>query len=131
MLRYMLDTSVCIDALRRRPRFRARFRELGAQLSISAITLGELLHGAYRSARVAENLASVERFCARLDVLPFAERAAAQFGQIHAELARDGRVIGAYDLLIGSHARSEALILVTENRREFDRIPGLLVESWT
>jgi tRNA(fMet)-specific endonuclease VapC len=131
MLRYMLDTSVCIDALRRRPLFRARFRELGAQLSISAITLGELLHGAYRSARVAENLASVERFCARLDVLPFAERAAAQFGQIHAELARDGRVIGAYDLLIGSHARSEALILVTENRREFDRIPGLLVESWT
>lgn len=131
MLRYMLDTNICVDALRRRPGLREPFRELGTQVCISTITLAELIRGAYRSARVSENLASVERFCGRLDVLPFGERAAAHVGEITATLARLGRLAGAYDMLIGGHARSEGLILVTGNRREFERIEGLRVESWT
>jgi tRNA(fMet)-specific endonuclease VapC len=63
-------------------------------------------------------------------VLPFAEAAAAQYGQLRAELERGGQPVGAYDMLIGAHARSLGLILVTRNRREFDRISGLRVESW-
>ena len=127
----MLDTNICVQVIRDRPPdLRQRFKDAADQLCISAITLAELLHGAEKSARVAQNLAAVEQFAARLEVLPFAEAAAAQFGQLRAELERDGRPAGAYDMLIGAHARSLGLILVTNNRREFDRMSGLRVESW-
>ena len=131
MLRYMLDTSICVNVMRRcRPELRERFNSLADQLCISAVTLAELLYGAEKSSRVTENLAAVERFRARLEVLPFAERAAAHFGQIRAELVRAGLPAGGYDMMIGGHARSEGLVLVTNNRREFERMSGLRVESW-
>jgi|RhiMethySRZTD1v2_1073278.scaffolds.fasta_scaffold3736640_1 tRNA(fMet)-specific endonuclease VapC len=133
MLRYMLDTSVCVDVIRdeRPTSIRQRFYDLVGQLAVSSITLGELLYGAYRSSQVSKNLKLTEEFCARLEILAFGERAAGHFGEIRAELARTGRLVGAYDMMIGGHARSESLILVTGNRREFDRIDGLRVESWT
>ena len=133
MLRYMLDTSVCVDVIRdeRPTSIRQHFYDLVGQLAVSSITLGELLYGAYRSSQVSKNLKLAEEFCARLEILAFGERAAGHFGEIRAELARTGRLVGAYDLMIGGHARSESLILVTGNRREFDRIDGLRVESWT
>ena len=133
MLRYMLDTSVCVDVIRdeRPTSIRQRFYDLVGQLAVSSITLGELLYGAYRSSQVSKNLKLAEEFCARLEILAFGERAAGHFGEIRAELARTGRLVGAYDMMIGGHARSESLILVTGNRREFDRIHGLRVESWT
>ncbi|MFO1048599.1 MAG: type II toxin-antitoxin system VapC family toxin [Geminicoccaceae bacterium] len=128
----MLDTDICIHVIRDRPPnpLRQRFNEAADQLCISAITLAELLHGTEKSARPAHNLRVVEEFAARLEVLPFAQAAAAQYGQLRAELERAGQPIGAYDMLIGAHARSLGLILVTRNRREFDRISGLRVESW-
>jgi tRNA(fMet)-specific endonuclease VapC len=130
-LRWMLDTNVCIHVIRDRPPdLRQRFNEAADQLCISAITLAELVHGAEKSARPAQNLAAVGQFAARLEVLPFAEAAAAQYGQLRAELERGGQPVGAYDMLIGAHARSLGLVLVTSNRREFDRISGLRVESW-
>ena len=87
----MLDTNICVQVIRDRPPdLRQRFKDAADQLCISAITLAELMHGAEKSARVAENLAAVEHFAARLEVLPFAEAAAAQFGQLRAELERDG-----------------------------------------
>lgn len=132
MLRYMLDTNICIYVIKNRPpKLRERFNQLADQLCVSAVTLGELLFGAEKSARVADNTAAVERFCARLEVLPFADRAAAHFGQIRADLERAGMPAGAYDMMIGGHARSEGLTLVTNNRREFQRMSGLRVESWT
>ncbi len=73
---------------------------------------------------------AIERFTARLAVLPFAEKAASHYGQIRAELRRLGQPIGPFDMLIGAHARSEGLILVTNNLREFERIEGLRVENW-
>ena len=63
-------------------------------------------------------------------MLPFSAQAAAHYGQIRAELERTGRPAGAHDMLIGAHARSGAMTLVTNNRREFDRMPGLSVENW-
>jgi tRNA(fMet)-specific endonuclease VapC len=62
--------------------------------------------------------------------MPFSAKAAAHFGQVRAELARLGTPCGAYDVLIGAHARSEGLVLVTNNVREFRRIPGLRVDNW-
>jgi tRNA(fMet)-specific endonuclease VapC len=77
-----------------------------------------------------ENRRAVDGFTARLDVLPFTAEAAHHYGQIRAELERMGRPIGAHDMLIGAHARSAALIIVTNNFSEFERIHGLRVENW-
>ena len=131
MLEYMLDTNICIYVIKNRPAaLRERFDQLAEALCISVITLGELLYGVEKSARRTENLQAVEQFTARLEVVPFSPRAAAHFGQIRAELAKLGPLCGAYDMLIGGHARSEGLMLVTNNVREFQRIPGLLVVNW-
>ena len=131
MLEYMLDTNVCMYVIKNRPAaLRERFDQLAEALCISVITLGELLYGVEKSARRTENLQAVEQFTARLEVVPFSPRAAAHFGRIRTELAKLGTLCGAYDMLIGAHARSEGLRLVTNNVREFQRIPGLLAVNW-
>src|SRR3954453_10049699 len=131
MRRYMLDTNICIYVLQDRPPgLRERFDELVDELSISVITLGEMFYGAENSARRSENLRTIEQFAGRLDILPFTADAAAHYGQIRAALRRAGRPAGVHDMLIGGHARSEGLILVTNNVREFARMPGLQVENW-
>lgn len=131
MLQYMLDTNICIYVIKNYPpKLRERFNRFAEQLCISTITLGELAYGAEKSARQAENLRAVEEFVALLDVLPFTAKAANQFGQLRSELERAGRPVGAYDMLIAAHARSEGLVVVTNNLREFRRIPGLRTENW-
>ena len=131
MLRYMLDTNICIYVILNRPSgLRERFNELSEQLCISTITLAELHFGVEKSARVTQNRNIVEEFVARLEIQPFSVDAAAHYGQIRAALERAGQPVGLHDMLIGAHARSEGLTLVTNNRREFDRIPGLAVENW-
>lgn len=131
MLRNMLDTNLCIRLLRDRPQgLRPRFNAEADSLCISTITLAELLHGAARSARPAENRRAVEGLAARLAVLAFDEDAAAHAGEIHAELGRRGQVIGPYDILIAGHARSRGLVVVTANLGEFQRVDGLRAEDW-
>ena len=131
MLRYMLDTNICIYVIKNRPAgLRERFNRLADQLCISAVTLAEIIYGAEKSARQIENIKVVEQFAARLDVLPFGERAATHYGQIRADLERAGRPIGLHDMMIGGHARSEGLTLVSNNVREFQHIEGLRVDNW-
>jgi tRNA(fMet)-specific endonuclease VapC len=131
MLAFMLDTNVCIHVMRTYPpEVREKFNALAEQLCISSITLGELCYGAEKSGRRAENLTAIEHFTARLEVLPFGNRAAAHYGQLRAELERAGTPCGAHDIQIGGHARSEGLVVVTDNLREFLRMPGLRVENW-
>jgi tRNA(fMet)-specific endonuclease VapC len=131
MLAFMLDTNICIHVMKTYPpEIRDRFNALAEQLCISTITLGELRYGAEKSARRAENLTAIEHFAARLEVLPFGEKAAAHYGQLRAELERAGTPCGPHDTQIGGHARSEGLIVVTNNTREFVRMPGLRVENW-
>jgi len=131
MLRYMLDTNICIYVIKNRPEgLRERFNRLSDQLCISAVTLAEIIYGAEKSARPIENLAVVDQFAARLDVLPFGERAATHYGQIRADLERAGHPVGLHDMMIGGHARSEGLILVSNDLREFQRIEGLRVDNW-
>jgi tRNA(fMet)-specific endonuclease VapC len=131
MLRHMLDTNLCIRLLRDRPAsLRPRFNAEADTLCISAITLTELLHGAAKSAKPVENRREVEGFAARLAVLPFDEAAAAHAGEIRAALERQGTPIGAYDVPIAGHARSQGLVIVTGNLGEFRRIEGLRAEDW-
>lgn len=131
MLRYMLDTNLCIRVLRDRPAgVRERFNAEAAALCISTVTLAELFYGAERSAKPVENRQQVEAFAARLVVLAFDSEAAAHFGDIRADLARRGEVIGPYDLMIAGHARSRGLIVVTGNLGEFNRVSGLRAEDW-
>ena len=131
MLQYMLDTNICIYVMKNYPaKLRERFNRLAEQLSMSSITLGELYYGAEKSARRLENLQAIEHFSARLEVLSFPAKAAAHYGQIRAELERRGKPVGAHDMLIGAHARAEGLIVVTNNAREFRRLPGVRVENW-
>jgi tRNA(fMet)-specific endonuclease VapC len=131
MLRYMLDTNLCIQVLRDRPKtLRERFNAEADALCISTITLAELLHGAEKSARPVENRSEVERFAARLETLSFDPAAAAHSAEIRAALERRGLPIGGYDLLIAGHARSRGLSVVTGNLKEFTRVDGLRAEDW-
>jgi len=131
MLRYMLDTSLCIRVIRDRPAgLRPRFNAEASALCISDVVLFELLYGAEKSARPAENRQVVERFAARLSVLPFDSEAAAHAAEIRTNLEHRGVVIGAYDLMIAGHARSRGLVVVTGNLKEFGRVEGLRSEDW-
>jgi len=132
MLRYMLDTNICIFTIKNKPQqVRDAFNRHHGQLCISSVSLMELIYGAEKSVNPERNLVVVEGFAARLEVLSYDELAASHTGQLRAELARNGTAIGPYDQLIAGHARSRGLITVTNNRREFDRVPGLRVEDWT
>lgn len=131
MLRYMLDTNICIYTLKARPAgVRAQFKQHYRKMAISTVVLGELLYGAERSQNSERALADVEGLAARLIVLDFDPPAAAHAAQIRAELANKGTPIGPYDALIAGHARSQGLILVSNNLREFERVEGLRLENW-
>lgn len=131
MLKYLLDTNIVIYVIKRRPiEVLETFNRHAGHLCISAITLSELLHGAEKSTQVERNLRQVEDFISRLEVLPYGLKAAAHYGEIRADLERSGTPIGVNDLHIAGHARSEGLILVTNNQKEFDRVKALRVENW-
>ncbi len=99
-------------------------------MTISAVTLAELVHAAEKSQFQAKNISTVEDFCSRLRVLPYGDAAAYHYGSIRAALELAGQSIGVNDLHIAAHARSQGLILVSNNLREFERVPGLLFENW-
>jgi len=131
MLRFMLDTNLCIRVLRDRPpSLRVRFNDSAGALCLSTIVLTELLHGAACSARPVENRRQVERFANRLEVLSFDAPAASHAADIMAVLRGRGQMIGAYDTLIAGHARSRGLAVITGNLDEFRRVDGLLCEDW-
>ena len=131
MLRYLLDTNIVIYVIKSKPMPALKlFNEHAGHMAISAITLAELLHGAEKSNAPARSLAVVEDFCARLEVLPYGARAAQHYGSIRSELEKRGQPIGVNDLHIAAHARSEGLTLVSNNLREFERVPALQLANW-
>ncbi|WP_295527856.1 type II toxin-antitoxin system VapC family toxin [uncultured Pseudacidovorax sp.] len=131
MLNYLLDTNTVIYVLKRRPvEVLSTFNANAHRMAISSITMAELLHGAQKSERVLQNLAAVEDFCSRLEVLPYGGKAAQHYGAIRAALEKQGQPIGVNDLHIAAHARSEGLVLVTNNVSEFERVPALQIENW-
>ena len=131
MLRYLLDTNIVIYVLKRRPvEVLSTFNANASRMAMSSITLAELFHGAEKSSRVSENLAAIEDFCSRLAVLPYGPKAAQHYGAIRAALEKLGQPIGVNDMHIAAHARSEGLVLVTNNMGEFARVPALEAENW-
>ena len=129
----LLDTNICIAFLRRRsPLVAKRMEDAGAhQLCISSITAAELFVGALKSNRASMNMADVHSFVSTIRTLNFDTEAARLCGHIRWTLERTGSSIGPLDLLIASHAESIDATLITNNTREFARVPGLKIEDWT
>ena len=126
MLAYLLDTVICIHALKNHnAALFETFTTHDGRMAVSGVTLHELYYD-----DPAPRTAVIENVAARLEVLPFDTRATAHAGNIRATLERRGQLIGAYDLMIAAIARSQGLLLVTGNVREFERVEGLRVERW-
>lgn len=132
LARYLLDTNICIYITKARPpAVLARFQALApGAVAMSAITWGELCHGAEKSRqrdRVQEALARLREL---IPVLPVDAEAGVHYGAILAHLQGEGRVIGANDLWIAAQARALGVTLVSNNVREFERVPGLALDNW-
>jgi tRNA(fMet)-specific endonuclease VapC len=129
---YLLDTNACIRILNgTSPSLAERLRFIPrSQLRLSAVVKAELLYGARKSSRVAENLRLLERFFDSIASLPFDDACAEEYGLLREELDRAGTPIGANDMLIAATARAHHAILVTHNVREFSRVADLRLEDW-
>ncbi len=129
---YMLDTNICIYVMKNRPeKVLERFREeLDGGLCISSITLAELEYGMKHSSNPTKNEQALLRFLAPLSLLPFGAAAASEYGALRTYLQNRGTPIGPLDMLIAGHALAEGLTLVTNNVREFERVPDLQLENW-
>jgi len=131
MLKYLLDTNIVIYVLKRRPvEVLEIFNTNASRMAISSITLSELIYGAEKSINVDKNLEAIEEFISHLEVLSYDAKASQHYGQIKAALEKKGEVIGENDIHIAAHAISQGLILVTNNLREFKRVPNLALENW-
>jgi len=134
MIRYLLDTDTCIFAINRSPGYeRALARMDGllyGQVLISIITLCELEAGIAKSARRDHNRRRVEHFIARLEVAALDEPVAKRYGDVRAYLERRGKQIGPLDTLIAAHALSLGAVLISNNTREFSRVPSLRLQNW-
>jgi tRNA(fMet)-specific endonuclease VapC len=131
-VKYLLDTSCCIlfiKGIERRLVERV-ISTRASDLAISAVTLAELEAGVALSRNVPRNRRDLSQFRREVRALSFDASAAAHFGAIRAALEKKGAPIGPLDTLIAAHCRSLALTLVTDNVREFARVPGLSVENW-
>ncbi|MEO8194469.1 MAG: type II toxin-antitoxin system VapC family toxin [Gemmatimonadales bacterium] len=129
---HLLDTSICVAILRGtsdriRPRFRAA---MSSGVAISSISAGELYYGLARSARPERNRVDLDNLLGSVSVLPFEARAAEAFGLVRNYLETRRKTIGPFDLLIAAHAIAENAVLVTNNTREFSRVPMLEIDDW-
>lgn len=131
-MKYMLDTNICIYAIKHKPDtvIRKFLSHDPEELCISAITYAELRHGVEKSMAVERNCIAMSLFLSPITILQFDEHAAEEYGRIKAELEKKGTPIGPMDTLIAGHAKSRGLILVTNNTREFNRVDDLTVENW-
>lgn len=129
----MLDTNICIYLIKRKPLTvveKLKSYAVG-DVAVSSITVAELEYGVCKSNRPDQNRMALAEFLLALEVAAFDESAASHYGDIRNHLEKRGNIIGSMDLLIAAHARSLALTLVTNNLREFQRVPGLRIENWT
>ncbi|HUE74455.1 MAG TPA: type II toxin-antitoxin system VapC family toxin [Pirellulaceae bacterium] len=132
-MKFLVDTNICVFAIRGRSEIVVNRLESHSpdDVVVSAITVAELRYGAMRSKDPGRNMAALDAFLQPFQFLPFAEDATAAYGTIRAELQSKGTPIGALDMLIAAQAVALGLTVVTNNVREFSRVPGLAVEDWT
>lgn len=132
---YMLDTNICIYIINNKPKaVLDRFLALGEseRVYISAISVAELFYGLAKSSspKKKQNKLALIKFLSPLEIIPFDDKAAIEYGSIRATLEKSGSVIGANDLLIAAHAVSMGATLVTNNTKEFERVGDLKLENW-
>lgn len=132
-MKYMLDTNVCIHAIKQKPKnvLIHILQQDADDLCVSSITYAELMHGAEKSREPNRNRIAVTLFLSSITILDFDSCEAEEYGKVRAELEKNGTPIGPMDMLIASHARAEGLTLVTNNTRKFNRVEELDVEEWT
>ena len=131
-MNYLLDTNICVYLIKQRP-VQVVYKFLAFQpgdIGVSALTVAELQLGVHKSAHPAQNQSALEHLLLSLLVANFDAHAAAFYGKIRTQLERRGTPIGSVDYLIAAHALSLDVTLVTNNVREFERVPGLKVENW-
>jgi len=128
---HLLDTDTCIGVLRQRPGMVQRLSQLApTDCAVSMVTVYELFCGVEKAQDPAKERQKVERFVSAVIELPLDRAAAEVAARIRGELERQGQSIGPYDLLIAGQAIASNLTLVTSNRREFQRVGGLRIETW-
>jgi tRNA(fMet)-specific endonuclease VapC len=130
---YMLDTDTCIYIIKRKPpHVIKKFQVIRiSNIGISSITLSELMYGAMKSANPDQNQLALAQFAAPLEIFSFGDDAAQYYGDLRSYLEKKGTPIGSLDMLITAHALSLGCILVTNNEKEFARIPNLKIQNWT
>ena len=131
-MKVMLDTNICIYLIKQKPAsVLAHFEQYAlGEIGISSISVAELQFGVSNSQKQQQNQTALDLFLAPLEIVDFDVRAAQVYGRIRAHLAQQGSPIGAYDMLIAAHAQSLDVTLVTNNLREFSRVPKLRLENW-
>ncbi len=131
-MKYLLDTNICIYTIKRKPpdvfnRFRTC--EVG-DIGISTITIAELTRGTQKSQHLEKNQAALDQFLLPLEIVDFDMAAAQVHGSIRSQFEKQGTPIGPLDFLIAAQALSRGISLITNNEKEFLRVPGLAVENW-
>ena len=131
-MRCMLDTNICIYLIKKKPLgvLKKLAEHKISEVGISAITVAELEYGVEKSALADKNRNALAEFLTPFEIMPFDDRAALEYGRIRAYLDSKGTPIGAMDMLIAAHAQSLGVTLVTNNAKEFKRVPHLQVENW-
>ncbi len=129
---YLLDTNICIYIINRKPLNVLKRLEsvIEDNVCISSITVAELQFGVYNSRNIEKNRISLTELLAPFELIDFDGIDAEYFGVIRAQLKREGKLIGPYDMLIAAQAMARDLTLVTNNTSEFSRISNLKIEDW-
>ena len=131
-MEYLLDTNICIYIIKQKPvNVLRKFEALSiGSVAISTITLAELNFGVMKSSDPVKNQAALDKFLTPLEILNFDFPATIEYGKIRAALEQKGTPIGSLDTFIAAHARSLNLTLVSNNEKEFQRVPDLAIENW-
>ena len=131
-MKFILDTNTCIYIIKRKPsEVIERFKRTKiSHIGISSITLSELFYGVSKSSKPEQNQVALAQFLAPLEILPYGDEAAQYYGDLRAHLEKDGIPIGSLDMLIAAHALSIDCTLITNNEKEFVRIPNLKIDNW-
>ena len=132
-MRYMLDTNICIFAIRRKPTnvLLNLLNKISSDICISVITYSELIHGVEKSQDIDRNRLALTMFLSEIEIIPYDTQDAEEYGRIRAELEKQGTPIGPMNMLIAAHAKSRGCTLVTNKTREFERVKNLQLEDWT
>ena len=132
-MKYMLDTNICIYAIKRKPKqvFIKLQEHEPEEICISSVTYAELVHGVEKSKAIEKNRLALALLLANIEIMNFDSLAAESYGKVRADLEKNGTPIGPLDMMIAGHAKALDYTVVTNTTKEFERVKGLKLENWT